>query len=98
MRLPSRTGRPVALGQVSALLAGSGKCIDTPQSNFASGTKEQIDTCNGTTNQEWTFGLNGSIVGTGSGLCLNVVNYGTTNGSTLQLWTCEDTTNEQWSW
>ena len=83
---------------------GGKYCLDATGYGTTSGTAIQIWQCNGTTNQEWTFSLNGTIVGIGSGLCLNVVDngtangHGTANGSTLQLWTCENATNEQWSW
>ena len=77
---------------------GGQYCPDARGYGTTDGTPVQIWTCHGTTNEQWSFSLNGSIVGIGSGKCLNVRGYGTTDGSPLPLWTCLGTTNDQWSW
>jgi hypothetical protein len=63
----------------------------------ASGTRVEIWTCNGGTNQQWRLNSDGSVVGVESGLCLDVNAYGTANGSIVQLWTCTGATNQKWA-
>jgi hypothetical protein len=76
---------------------GSGKCIDTPDSNFANLTREQIYTCNGTAAQSWTYNSSGELTVDGGRYCLDARGYGTTNDTPVQLFTCRGTTNQQWS-
>ncbi len=76
---------------------GSGKCVDTPDSDFANDTREQIYTCNGTGAQSWTYNSSGELTVDGGQYCLDARGYGTTNGTVVQLWACRGTTNQQWS-
>jgi Ricin-type beta-trefoil lectin domain len=76
---------------------GSGKCIDTPSSDFANGTREQIYTCNGTAAQSLTYNSSGELTVDGGQYCLDARDYGTSNGTAVQLWACHGTTNQQWS-
>jgi hypothetical protein len=76
---------------------GSGKCIDTPSSKFANGTKEQIYTCNSTSAQSWTYNADGELTVDGGKYCLDATGYGTTNGTPIQIWTCNGTTNQEWT-
>jgi hypothetical protein len=76
---------------------GSGKCLDTPSSDFANGTKEQIYTCNGTSAQSWTYNSSGELTVDGGKYCLDATGYGTTNGTPIQIWQCNGTTNQEWS-
>jgi hypothetical protein len=77
--------------------AGSGKCVDTPDSDFANGTLEDIYTCNATSAQSWTYNSSGELSVDGGKYCLNALGYGTTDGTRIQLWACTGTTNELWS-
>ena len=77
---------------------GGKYCLDATNYGTTNGTKLQLYSCRGTTNQEWTFSVKHALVGVGSGLCVDVTKYGTANGTQLQLWQCSDTSNQQWSW
>jgi hypothetical protein len=76
---------------------GSGKCIDTPHSNFADYTRMQIYTCNGTAAQSLTYNSSGELTVDGGRYCLDAKGYGTTNDTPVQLFACRGTTNQQWS-
>jgi Ricin-type beta-trefoil lectin domain len=76
---------------------GSGKCIDTPNSDFVAGAREQIYACNGTGAQSLTYNSSGELTVDGGQYCLDARGYGTTDGTVVQLWSCRGTTNQQWS-
>lgn len=80
----SQAANTGSAGQVK--VANSGKCLDDPAGNTATGTKLDIWTCNGGTNQKWTVVQDGTL--RVSGKCLDVAGGGTANGSAVQLGTC----------
>ena len=53
------------------------KCLDAYDNRTTAGTKVEIWTCNGQTNQQWQVNSNGTITGVQSGLCLDVVGAAT---------------------
>ena len=61
------------------------------------GTKVDIWTCDGGSNQKWNLNADGTITGTQSGLCLDASGAGTANGTLLELWTCTGGSNQQWT-
>ena len=63
----------------------------------AAGTRVQIWSCNGGTNQQWRVNADGTVVGVESGLCLDVAGQGTANGAAVQLWTCNGGSNQRWA-
>lgn len=70
-------------------VGGTGKCLDDPSGNTANGTKVQLWTCTGGSNQSWTTVQDGTIRVLGH--CLAA------SGSTVVLWGCSSSfQNQQW--
>lgn len=70
-------------------VGGTGKCLDDPSGNTANGTKIQLWSCLGNSNQWWTTVQDGTIRVRGK--CLAA------SGSTVVLWGCSSSfTNQQW--
>jgi hypothetical protein len=69
------------------------KCLDVPGHATTAGTKVEIWSCNGGTNQQWRVNADGTIVGVESGLCLDVSGGATANGTAVQLWNCTGTSS-----
>ena len=75
-------------GQIRQV-GGTGKCLDDPGSNTANGTKVDLSSCTGKSNQSWTTVQDGTIRVLGH--CL------ATSGSTVVLWGCSSSfQNQQW--
>jgi GH25 family lysozyme M1 (1,4-beta-N-acetylmuramidase) len=72
-------------GQVRQV-GGSGKCLNDPAGNTATGTRITLWTCNGKSSQRWTAVQDGTLR-TG-GKCLDTVGNSTAGGTKLQLTTC----------
>ena len=77
---------------------GGKYCLEAKGQGTSPGTVVDLWSCNGGTNQEWTFTIKHMLVGEQSGLCLGVKGGGTGNGTALELETCTDATSQQWSW
>ncbi|MBD0688963.1 non-reducing end alpha-L-arabinofuranosidase family hydrolase [Streptomyces sp. CBMA123] len=75
--------------------AGSGRCLDVPNSGQADGTSLQIYDCSGGTNQLWTSTSDNQLTVYG-GKCLDVPGHATTAGTRVQIWTCSGGANQQW--
>jgi len=73
------------------------KCLDVPGRATTAGTKVEIWTCNGGTNQQWRLNADGTVSGVESGLCLDVTGAGTANGTAVELWTCNGGSNQRWT-
>jgi type 1 glutamine amidotransferase len=74
-------------------IAGAGgKCVDVNGSSTADGTKIQLWTCSGGTNQQWTRDGN---TWRGLGKCMTAT--GTNDGSVVQLSTCNGGTGQNWT-
>jgi GH25 family lysozyme M1 (1,4-beta-N-acetylmuramidase) len=68
---------------------GTAKCLDDPSGNTANGTKIQLYSCLGNSNQTWTTVQDGTIRVRGH--CLAA------SGSTVELWGCSSSNlNQQW--
>ena len=78
----------------AVVLSNGGKCLDDPASRTANGTRPDIWTCNGGSNQNWTIAQDGSVRVFGK--CLDVKGNGTANGTAVDLWTCSDNANQRW--
>jgi GH25 family lysozyme M1 (1,4-beta-N-acetylmuramidase) len=75
-------------GQIRQV-GGTGKCLDDPGSNTANGTKVDLSSCTGKSNQSWTTVQDGTIRVLGH--CLAA------SGSTVVLWGCSSSfLNQQW--
>jgi hypothetical protein len=68
---------------------GTAKCLDDPSGNTANGTKIQLYSCLGNSNQTWTTVQDGTIRVRGH--CL------VASGSTVELWGCSSSAlNQEW--
>jgi beta-glucosidase len=82
IKAAANTGYAGAIRQVG----GSGRCLNDPGVNAANGTRVNLWSCNGHSNQRWTVVQDGTIRVLGK--CLDVVGEGRSNGTKLQLWSC----------
>ena len=73
-----------------------GKCLDAAGRGPTNGTKVQIWTCNGGSNQVWQP-YNGGYRNPASGRCLDVPGSSTADGTQLQLWDCNGGSNQKWT-
>jgi hypothetical protein len=76
----------------------SGKCLDVPGANFANGQAVDIATCNGSSEQSWTYTSTGELTIDGGRYCLEVFNSATANNSEVDIWTCDNTNTQEWTW
>jgi cytochrome c len=81
-------------GGTGPIVGLSGKCVDVNGASSADGTKIQLWTCTGGTNQQWTR--------TGTtfqslGKCMTVNGSGTADGTLVQLWTCTGAAGQNWA-
>ncbi len=72
-----------------------GKCLDEP-TDATSGTRVQLWSCSGGSNQQWDLTANGTVTSSG-GLCLDLNNDATTNGTAVNLRTCDGGTSQKWT-
>ncbi|MEU4240062.1 ricin-type beta-trefoil lectin domain protein [Actinoplanes sp. NPDC026619] len=83
---PKTTGAtPVATAQAAAtfkIVTLGDKCLDVP----SSGTRLQIWTCTGASNQQWSTGSDGSL--RSGGKCLSLAGGGADNGTAVVLAGC----------
>jgi hypothetical protein len=83
--------------------AVSGKCIDLPSWNTADGTQMHIQTCNGSTAEDWYFketaagAKTGLILGYGD-KCIGVIGNTTANGSQVAYYGCGSSSNAGQKW
>jgi GH25 family lysozyme M1 (1,4-beta-N-acetylmuramidase) len=68
-------------------VGGTGKCLDDPASATANGTKVDLWSCNGKSNQSWTVAQDGTIRVLGK--CL------AESGTTVELWACGSQFSDQ---
>lgn len=82
---------------------GGGGCLDDPNSSTSTGTQLIQWTCNGGTNQNWTFtpvaGTSASYTVTSgaSNLCMDVSGRSTADNAQVIQWTCNGQTNQQFT-
>jgi hypothetical protein len=75
--------------------AGSGKCIDDPNSSTTNGTQLQIYTCHSSSNQKLTA-TGGALQVLGK--CLDAYNNQTANNTKVQIWSCNSGANQKWTY
>ncbi|MGW4164457.1 arabinofuranosidase catalytic domain-containing protein [Streptomyces sp. NPDC004788] len=78
--------------------AGSGKCLDVPNSSTTPGVQSQIHSCSGAANQTWTRTADGRLTVNLSGttMCLDAYGAGTADGTKVVTWPCNGGANQQW--
>ncbi|MDT0433324.1 MULTISPECIES: ricin-type beta-trefoil lectin domain protein [Streptomyces] len=69
-------------------------CLDVDGNKQTSPADAQIYTCNTSSAQRWTVGLDGTL--RANGLCLDAEGAGTANGTEVNLWSCNGGRNQQW--
>jgi hypothetical protein len=72
------------------------KCLDAT-ADPSNGTRVVIEYCDGSPEQQWSWGSDGTIRSLPTGLCLDAVNDGQTDGTQVQLWKCLGETWQSWS-
>ncbi|MGN9908791.1 ThuA domain-containing protein [Phytohabitans sp. LJ34] len=80
--------------RVGPITGASGKCVDVSGSGSADGTKIQLWSCHGGTNQRWT--VNGNTL-RAFDKCMGVAGGGTANGGLVQLSTCNGSGGQNWT-
>jgi ricin-type beta-trefoil lectin protein len=79
---------------VGPVVAGdSAKCVDDNGGSTTEGTKIQMWTCGGGTNQSWSVAPYGTIRVYGK--CMDVSGAGTSNGTLVDLYDCNGGTNQE---
>jgi hypothetical protein len=81
---------------------GSTDCMDDPNSQTATGVQLIQWSCNGGTNQNWTFtpvsGTSATYTVTSfAGLCVDVSGKSTADNAKIIQWTCNGQTNQEWT-
>jgi len=92
-----------AAGATSTVVnVGSGTCMDDPNSQTTTGVQLIQFTCNGGTNQNWTFNLVAGTTATYTiasfaGLCVDVSGRSTADNAQVIQWTCNSQTNQEFT-
>ncbi|MBP2328213.1 glucose/arabinose dehydrogenase [Kibdelosporangium banguiense] len=81
-------------GSTGPITGVGGKCVDVNGGNTTDGTKIQLWTCSGGTNQQWA--VNGTTLRT-LGKCMTVAGGSTANGALIQLSTCNGSGSQNWA-
>jgi hypothetical protein len=74
----------------------SGLCLEVLSQGTANGSAVDVYTCNGGSNQKWTY-TNNTLVGTQSGKCITIPGSNTANGTNLDIETCGTGSNQKWN-
>jgi hypothetical protein len=74
-----------------------GKCLDVPGYGTANGTKIDLWSRVGQTNEQWRVLGNGALVNPESGRCLDDPGSSTTPGTRPDIWDCLYSSNELWN-
>jgi hypothetical protein len=74
---------------------GSGKCLDVPGASTANSTQVEIYTCNGGTNQSWTYNSSAELRVYGT-KCLEAYQQGTANNTKVDIYDCNGGANQKW--
>ncbi len=93
---------PAAAAPSTGINAGSSLCLDDPNSQTTTGVQLIQWTCNGGTNQNWTFNLVAGTTATYTissfaGLCVDISGRSTASGGQVIQWTCNSQTNQEFT-
>jgi type 1 glutamine amidotransferase len=80
--------------RVGPITGSAGKCVDVSGSGSADGTKIQLWSCHGGTNQQWTVNANTLR---SLNKCMGVAGGSTANGGLVQLSTCTGAGGQAWT-
>ena len=86
----------------TAVNQGSGQCLDDPNSSTSAGTQLVQFSCNGGTNQSWTFTpisstSNSYTIKSAAGLCVDVSGRSTADNAQVIQWSCNSQTNQEFT-
>ncbi len=73
-----------------------GKCLDDPAFGRR-GTKLELFTCTGGSNQRWKHTARGQYVLAFRNLCLDDPGFATRDGTRVEVWTCTGGANQRWT-
>jgi hypothetical protein len=84
--------------RIRSLYGDQSQCLDADATAGGNGTKVQVWTCNGSTQQAWYSTDDGFLInGRFQSKCLDAdLNGQGGNGTRLQLWDCNWTSQQQW--
>lgn len=88
------TPQPPSGGQVVG--AGSGRCLDMPNSSRTNGTQVQLWDCSDRSGQKWTRTDAGELRVYGN-KCLDAEASGTSAGTRVVIWDCHSGQNQRWN-
>jgi len=80
--------------QTNGTIQIHGLCLAVTGGGTANGSLVELSSCNGSSSQEWTAGLDQELQNTGSGKCLGAPSA--SNGTQLEIETCADTAAQHW--
>lgn len=90
IRIKDLGSPPATSGPIVGLAS---KCVDISGASSADGSKIQLWTCHGGTNQRWT---RDGQTWRSLNKCLTVAGNSTSNGANIQLWTCNGGAGQNW--
>jgi poly(3-hydroxybutyrate) depolymerase len=93
---PPPSSPPAGQANVMIAGAGSGRCLDVPNSTTANGTQVQLWDCHGGTNQRFTYTSDRRLTVYAT-KCLDATGQGTSNGTAVVIWDCNGQANQQWT-
>ncbi|MEU8934927.1 ricin-type beta-trefoil lectin domain protein [Streptomyces sp. NPDC048409] len=76
------------------ITGGVKRCVDDAGGSTTAGTKVQINTCNGGTDEKWTIGTDGTVKVLG--MCLDTNGNATTSGTLVVIDTCKTDATQKW--
>ncbi|GAA2974822.1 RICIN domain-containing protein [Actinokineospora diospyrosa] len=84
--------------RIRSLYGNKDQCLDADANAGGNGTRVQVWTCNGSSQQAWlTYSDSYRLVNGRFGRCLDAdLNGGGANGTKLQLWDCNGSTQQSW--
>jgi hypothetical protein len=86
---------PSTTGEIHSQVPPSpGLCVDDRNGLTGAGNPVQINTCTGSTAQQWTVKSDGTLQVFGD--CMATINDGTGKGTLIGLYGCSGDTNQQW--
>jgi hypothetical protein len=75
----------------------SGLCIGVTGGSTNDGTLTELEQCDGSTSQSWTWTATQQLTVDGGTKCLDVSGEGTGDGTPVQIWDCSGNSNQQWT-
>ncbi len=73
-----------------------GRCLAVAGGSSANGAKIVLNSCTGSTAQQFTLNSSLDLVNKHADKCVDVTDQNTADGAKLQLWSCGGTSNQKW--